>query len=145
MRLVLAFAALFVCGLTGTGYVIATAPDQATGSQTLELTAVDAPDDATVTAFENLSDSDRRLVGTAIDSNRSARIDHAQRPNASYVRYDGSVYRLRVVVGDPTEETALAHLLTVVTGGAAAVVAALGLVGFWMHAWQRSREQAREE
>ncbi|WP_424019531.1 hypothetical protein ACOZ4N_08670 [Halorientalis pallida] len=143
MRLVLAFAALFVLGLAGTGYVIATAPEQAAGPQTLELTAVDPPDDATITAFQNLSDGDRRLVSDALDANGSTRVDPDQRPNASYVRYEGSVYRLRVVVGDPAEDRTLAHLVAVVTGGAAAVVGAIGLVGALFRAWQRERESAR--
>ncbi|SDF84923.1 hypothetical protein [Halorientalis regularis] len=143
MRLVLAFAALFVLGLAGAGYVIATAPEQAAGSQTLELSAVDAPEDARVTAFENLSDDDRRLVSSAVRGNGSARIDPGQRPNASHIRYEGSVYRLRVVVGDPAEGTTLAHLVAVVTGGAAAVVGALGLVGALFQAWRRERDRTQ--
>jgi hypothetical protein len=140
MRLALAFAALFVLGLSGTGYVIVTAPEQAAGPQTLELTAVDTPDDATVRAFENLSDSGRRLVSDAVDSNGATQIDPGQRPNASFVRYEGTVYRLRVVVGDPDDGTAIAHLLAVGAGGFSAVVGALGLVGALFQAWQRTRD-----
>ncbi|RXK46239.1 hypothetical protein [Halorientalis pallida] len=141
MRLVLAFAALFVLGLAGTGYVIVTAPEQASGPQTLELIAADAPANATVTAFENLSERDRRLVSDAAEANGSARIAPDQRPNTSYVRYEGAVYRLRVVVGDPAEETTIAHLVAVVTGGATAVLGALGLVGLLFHSWRGSRER----
>ncbi|WP_299268723.1 hypothetical protein [Halorientalis sp.] len=140
MRRVLAFTALFVLGLTGAGYVIGTAPEQAAGPQALELTAVDAPDDVTVRAVENLSDSERQVVSDAVDSNGSTRIDPEQRPNASYVRYERSVYRLRVVVGDPDEGTALAHLVAVGAGGLSAVLGALGLVGALFQAWQRDRD-----
>jgi hypothetical protein len=142
MRLVLAFAALFVLGLAGTGYVIVTAPEQAAGTQTLELTRTDAPDNATVRDFENLSDSDRRLVSSAVETNSSTRIEPGQRPNPSYVHYDGSVYRLRVVVGDPEAGAAIAHLVAVGVGGLSAVVGALGLVGLLFQAWQRDRRRA---
>jgi hypothetical protein len=142
MRLVLAFAALFVLGLAGTGYVIVTAPEQAAGTQTLELTRTDAPDNATVRDFENLSDGDRRLVSSAVEANGSTRIDPGQRPNASYIRFEGSVYRLRVVVGDPEEGAAIAHLVAVGVGGLSAVVGALGLVGLLFQAWQRDRRRA---
>ena len=142
MRLLLAFAALFVLGLAGTGYVIVTAPEQAAGPQTLELTAVDAPDEATVTPFENLSGEDRQLVSNAVDSSGTTRVDPGQRPNASFVRYDGAVYRLRVVAGDPDDGTALAHLVAVGAGGLSAVAGALGLVGALFQAWQRDRDSA---
>lgn len=144
MRSGLAFAALFVLGLAGTGYVIATAPEQATGPHTLELTATEAPANATVTPFETLSEIDRRLVRTAVDGNGSARVSPDHRPNASYVRHEGSVYRLRVVVGDPDDGTTFAHLLAVLVGGGTAVLGALGLTGLLLVAWQRDRENALE-
>ncbi|AQL41764.1 hypothetical protein BV210_03095 [Halorientalis sp. IM1011] len=142
MRLVLGFATLFVLGLAGTGYVIATAPEQAAGDQTLELTPTDPSDNVTVRDYENLSESDRRLVSEAIESNGTTRIEPDQRPNAGYVRYEGSVYRLRVVVGDPEDGTAIAHLVAVGAGGLSAVVGALGLVGLLFRAWQRDRRRA---
>jgi hypothetical protein len=142
MRLVLAFATLFVLGLTGTGYVIATAPEQATGPHTLELTPADPPADATVTPFESLSDGDRRQVSSAVEANGSTRIEPDQRPSASFVRYEGTVYRLRVVVGDPDDGSALAHLVAVGAGGLSAVLGALGLVGLLFRAWQRDRRRA---
>jgi hypothetical protein len=144
VRLLLAFAACFVFGVAGTGYVVLTAPDQATGPHTLQVTAVsEVPENATVTDAANLSEADRRLVETAVEGNGSVEIDPDRGPvNATHVRSEGTVYELRVLVGDPSDEVARAHLLAVAAGGLTAVVSALGLVGLLFRAWQRDRQRA---
>ena len=146
MRRLLLFAALFVLGVGGTGYVVLTAPEQATGPHTLEANPVgDRPENASVVPIANLSTGDRERVAAAV-ANGSAQAEPDDRSlNGSYVRANGTVYRLRVVVGTPSDGIMTAHLVAVVLGGLTSVVGAVGLAALWMRAWQRSRERAADD